>query len=272
MTSQQEDARLWRIEALGGLEMLRAHYVDFSFPPHAHDQFMIAVTEGGIGFPRYRRGGHHVGPGDVMVLNPGEVHGGGPERERFWRYRAFYPPVELMQRVTRELVGDDRGIPQFNEDVVIDPYVAGLLREAHCVLEGTGSTLAAETGLMEALACLVERHAIGQISPHRIGRERRAVRRAKEYLDAFPGENVSLERLADEAGLSVYHLCRVFRQETGFSPHRYQILRRVNLAKDLLAGGVPASQVAVETGFFDQPHLTRHFKRVFGVTPGAYFA
>lgn len=270
--SQPEATRLWRVDALSGLELLRAHYVEFSFPRHTHDEFMIAVTEAGMGRPRYRGAEHCVGPGDVLVLNPGEVHGGGPDGDLFWQYRAFYPPPKLMQRVARELTGADRGIPQFSADIVKDPCVADKLRVTHSVFEKRRSALETEARLIEALACLVERHAVGRLSAHRVGREHRAVKRAKEYLDMLPQENVSLERLAQEAGLSVYYLCRVFRRETGLSPHRYQILRRVNLAKALLAKGTPISQVAVETGFYDQPHLTRHFKRVFGVTPGAYFA
>jgi AraC-like DNA-binding protein len=268
----EKGARLWRVDTLGGLDLLRARYVEFSFLPHAHEEFMIAVTEGGLGRPWFRGIEHRVGPGDVFVLNPGEIHAGGPEGEWFWQYRAFYPPAELMQRVVRDLTGVDHGIPQFNEDTAKDPHVAGMLRDAHSLLEGPGSTLEAEARLIKALAFLVERHAAGKFSPQRVGQEHRAVRRAKEYLYTLPGENVSLERLAHETGLSTYHLCRVFRKETGLSPHGYQMLRRLSFAKDLLAKGVPASQVAVEAGFYDQSHLTRHFKRVFGVTPGAYFA
>ena len=70
---QQDEAHLWRSNALGGLELLRARYVNFSFPPHSHEEYMIAVTEGGVGSPRFIGGEHTVGPGAVIVLNPGEV-------------------------------------------------------------------------------------------------------------------------------------------------------------------------------------------------------
>lgn len=101
-------------------------------------------------------------------------------------------------------------------------------------------------------------------------RDHRAVKLAKEYLDALPAENVSLEQLAQEAGLTPFHLCRVFLRETGLSPHAYQILARVKQAKTLLAQGVPIAQAAVNVGFCDQAHFTHHFKRIFGVTPGRY--
>jgi AraC-like DNA-binding protein len=231
---------------------------------------MIAVTEGGTALPRYRGGAHLVGPSDVLVLNPGEVHGGGPAHGSIWRYRAFYPPIDLMQCAGQDLAGADRGVPQFAEDVVRDPHVAALLRRAHIALEKPSSTLERESRLLEALARLVTRHAVGKPPARRIYREHRAVKMAREYLETLPSENVSLERLAREAGLSPFHLCRVFRQETGLPPHAYQTLVRVRLAKALLAEGIAISQAAVEAGFYDQAHLTRRFKRVFGVTPGRF--
>ena len=270
MSNQCDDARLWQAEAFGGLELLRAHFVGFTFSPHAHEEFMIAVTEGGNGSPRFWGGVQRVGPGDVFVLSPGEVHSGGPAEDSIWRYRAFYPPAALMRRAAQELTGVDRGIPQFAEEVFDDPYVVTMLRQAHIALEEPSSTLERESRLLEALACLVAHRGVGKLPAHRAGLEHRAVKLAKEYLESLPSENVSLEGLAREAGFSPFHLCRVFRRETGLSPHAYQVLVRVKLAKTLLAEGVPISQVAVEAGFFDQAHLTRHFKRVFGVTPGRY--
>jgi AraC-like DNA-binding protein len=269
-SDRQDNAQLWQAAAFGGLELLRASFVQFSFSPHAHEEFMIVVTEGGVALPRFWGAVQRVAAGDVFVLNPGEVHGGGPETGSTWRYRSFYPPAALMQRVAQELAGVDRGIPQFAERFVGDPTTSAMLRRAHLALEEPDSALAHESQLIEALAGLVARHAVGNVAAHRIGREHRAVRLAKEYLETLPGENVSLDTLARTAGIGPYHLCRVFRHGTGLSPHAYQVQVRVRLAKSLLAQGLPISQVAAEAGFTDQAHLTRHFKRTFGVTPGRY--
>ncbi len=270
MPNQRDNAQLWRTDILGGLELLRARYVELSYSPHTHEEFLIAVTEDGAALPRYRKGAHLHSPGDVLVLNPGEVHGGGPAQGAIWQYRAFYAPAALLQRAARELTGVDRGLPQFAEDVVGDPYVAAMLRQAHTALEASSSRLERESCLLEALASLVVRHAVDKSLTHRIGPEHRAVKRVRERLETLPSENVSLESLAREAGLSPFHLCRVFHEEIGLSPHAYQTLLRVRLAKILLAEKVSISQVAVEVGFYDQAHLTRHFKRIFGVTPGRY--
>src|SRR5436309_10987808 len=155
---RQDNARLWRADAFGGLELLRAQFVAFNFSPHAHEEFMIVVTEEGAALPRFWGAVQRVGPGDVFVLSPGEVHGGGPAEESIWCYRSFYPPAALMQRVVQELTGGHRGVPQFPEDVVSDPATAAMLRRAHLALEEQRSALARESCRMEALAGLVARH------------------------------------------------------------------------------------------------------------------
>lgn len=270
MSNQRDDARLWQVEIFGGLEVLRAQLTTFTFSPHAHEEFMLAVSENGYASPRFWGGVQRIGPGDVFVLSPGEVHSGGPAENSIWRYRAFYPPASLMRRAAQELTGRDRGVPHFTRAVFNDPHVVHFLRRAHIALEQPGSALARESRLLEALANLIARHAVGRLAARPIGNEHRAVKLAKDYLDSLPTENVPLKTLARQVDLSPFHLSRVFRRETGLSPHTYQILVRLRLAKTLLAEGAPISQAAVDAGFYDQAHLTRHFKRVFGVTPGRY--
>jgi len=77
-------------------------------------------------------------------------------------------------------------------------------------------------------------------------------------------------RKARVAGLSPCHLNRVFRRALGLPPHAFQTQLRVVRAGALLRRGWPLAAVAAETGFADQSHLTRRFKTVVGVTPGAY--
>jgi hypothetical protein len=103
--NQQDSAHLWYVEAFGGLELFRACFARFTFSPHTHQEFMIAVNESGTALPLFRGGVHQVGPGDLFVLNPEEVHGGGPAEDSVWCYRSFYPPAALMQRVVQELPG-----------------------------------------------------------------------------------------------------------------------------------------------------------------------
>lgn len=99
-----------------------------------------------------------------------------------------------------------------------------------------------------------------------------AVRRARDALASRPGEKLRLDGLAAEVGLDKFTLLRQFRREVGTTPHRYQMLVRIERARVLLARGVRIAEAAIELGFADQAHFARWFKRVVGTTPRAYAA
>lgn len=97
-----------------------------------------------------------------------------------------------------------------------------------------------------------------------------ALERIGSYLDGHLGDSVSLDDLARLASVSRFHFARCFRSSTGESPMAFLRRLRVERAKQLLARGNPICDVAVELGFYDQSHLTRHFTRIVGTSPGRY--
>jgi AraC family transcriptional regulator len=98
----------------------------------------------------------------------------------------------------------------------------------------------------------------------------RAIARAMQYIQAHFAEDVGLTDIANAASVSPYHLARLFKQVTGVTPHQYLIGVRVNNARALLSAGAgrrSLADVAEAVGFADQSHLSRHVKRLLGVTP-----
>lgn len=92
-----------------------------------------------------------------------------------------------------------------------------------------------------------------------------------DFILAHVSENLSLEALAQQVGFSSYHFARVFRETTGTSPHQFVQWQRVERAKQLLREtDVPLAQVALESGFANQSHLTHVFKRFLNLTPRVY--
>ena len=96
------------------------------------------------------------------------------------------------------------------------------------------------------------------------------IRRALAHIERHFTDAIYLQDLAALAGLSVCRFVTVFRREVGLTPHRFICHRRVRHAKSLLRAGLSPAQAALDAGFFDQSHLSRHFKLVCGVTPGRY--
>jgi AraC family transcriptional regulator len=99
----------------------------------------------------------------------------------------------------------------------------------------------------------------------------RRLRRALSYIEDNLGQDISLRDIATVAGLSVSHFTPLFRETVGLPVHQYLIRRRVERAKDLLSQSkMPISQIALETGFAHQSHLSRHMRRLLGVSPKTY--
>lgn len=92
----------------------------------------------------------------------------------------------------------------------------------------------------------------------------------KKYLDENYLEEFILDELALKFDLTVVHLIRVFKKEFGLPIHSYILNKKVHRAKELLSSNMPISQIAQNSGFFDQSHLNRSFKRIFQITPKEY--
>ncbi|MDC7218768.1 MAG: AraC family transcriptional regulator [Spirochaetales bacterium] len=106
--------------------------------------------------------------------------------------------------------------------------------------------------------------------PAKGGLSTRNCRIIREYIHENLDSRLQLNGLSQLAGLSEFHFMRMFKQSFGLTPHEYISRVRVDRAKDLMAGFVPLSQIALETGFSSQAHFTRVFKKYTGRTPGLY--
>lgn len=266
-----EQTKFWRDSSLGDVELLRATYVTHSFSRHTHDCYAIGVIDAGVEEFSYRGMIHRAGANQVVVVHPGEVHTGHAGVPSGWKYRMFYPEVALLQHATQELNQTMTSMPYFPNPVIADSELAEQMRRLHRVLEKGDSRLEQDSRFLWTFAQLIVRHAdcrSGVVASRRTGCL--SLQPILDYLHAHHAEPISLEQLANLANLKPLRFLRLFQREMGLPPHAYLLQVRVERAKQLLAVGVPIAQVAFDTGFSDQSHLHRHFKRWVGITPRQY--
>jgi AraC family transcriptional regulator len=97
------------------------------------------------------------------------------------------------------------------------------------------------------------------------------LRSVVDFIQSHLIEDVSLLTLADQAHVSPFHFARQFRATVGLPPHQFVLRQRVQRSLRLIkAGKLPLAQIAIESGFHDQPHFIRAFRRVLGTTPARY--
>jgi AraC-like DNA-binding protein len=259
----------WRPVGLPELDCLSAHFTTHRYPLHRHDSYVIAVIEAGAEALSARGVRWRAAPGQIVLLNPDELHDGQAAGPAF-RYRVFYPSPGLLRAAATDLSdGADRPAPGFGPVIVDDPALARCLLAAHVASKDEPDALARDSALTSALAALLRRHADPRPLP-RAGAEQRRIARVTAMMRAEPERPFALEDLAAAAGLSRFHFLRVFSKATGQTPHAFLVNQRVNRAQEMLRAGERPAEVAVACGFADQPHLTRLFRRIVGVTPGQY--
>ena len=257
---------LRRFAELCDSEIIHAHFRQRSFAPHTHDSWTIGWVEQGAN--RFRRGRTEwvASPGSVCVVNPGEVHTGGGEAMTYWN---LMPSDALLARVFPHTPTEQLFL---REAVVTDAMAVAAIRRLFAAFAGASDPLAREQAAVEGLAGLFMRCNRIAADDMRHDKVPAAMRIAQEFIEAHLDQSISLATLAGVTGLSLFHFCRVFETAHGMPPAAYVRNRRVHRARQLIEAGATLADAAVRAGFADQPHMTRQFRAVLGVTPAQWRA
>ena len=272
--NRRDDIKLWRDNELhGGMEILRASCYEHSYPPHFHDEFVIAAFARGAQRTRICRQKGIAAAGTVMVIMPGEVHTGeAVQRDEGWDYCAFYPSQSLINDVA-ETVLKGRGDVNFGtEGMRHAPRIAQRMLHAAQVLNASDDPLEKACVMYHILNILIGNYGERTVKGARQDVMRADIRKAIEFLHSSYAQTLTVKEIATVAGLSEFYFMRTFQAMTGLSVHQYLTQIRLVRAKGLLSRGISASQVASDVGFFDQSHLIKHFRAHFGTTPGLFAA
>jgi AraC-like DNA-binding protein len=240
---------------------------------HAHNEYQLGLSLNFPGEYTYRGSTYAVPVGSLSILHPGELHAARDVelRQVSAEFRMLYLSPELMQHTVRDIAGRSESLPFFTTPVLLDARIVTLFLSVHRALTApTTSQLEHESLLLSLLQRLIRHYAHQPMSGRSLTTARPEVLRARDYIHAHAVQSISLQDLAQIAGLSPFHFARAFRQEIGLPPHRYQMQIRIDHARRLLAQGVSIANVATDIGFYDQSHFGWHFKRLVGVTPARY--
>lgn len=248
----------WRPAVPGIAEVFHAHFVDHAYPSHTHDTWtLLIVDDGAITYDLDR---HHHGAlsAQVTLLPPDVAHDGRAATAHGFRKRVLYLEADVLGG---DLIGaavDHPSLP--------DALLRTRVHQLHRALTDPADALEAES----RLALVAERLRTHLGRPVASAPVRGLADDLRDLLDERLPDTLTLAEAADVLGAHPAYLVRSFGKRFGLPPHRYLTGRRVDRARRLLLAGQPAADVAVATGFTDQAHLTRHFKRYLATTPGRF--
>lgn len=243
--------------AVSGVTAVSAHSA-WAFGRHSHDQYGIGLIDAGAQTSHSGRGQVQVQAGDLITVNPNEVHDGLPIAAAPRRWRMLYIDPSVIYSATTAQA-------EFCWPALRQPqHAARFNRLFHAMTAASSAAFAlqCESDLLLLLSALQDRPMV--VDPPA------SVRLALQRLADDPACAVSLAELAALSGISRFHFLRSFAAATGLTPHAYQMQQRLHLARRLIARQTTLAETAAAAGFADQSHLSRLFRRSYGLTPKAY--
>lgn len=251
-----------------GVELHELYGLLQPFPPHFHDHYVVGLITGGrrrilLRFPSGAEGAPglscEVGEGDLVVIRPFEIHACESVGESRMDWKSLRLPLESV----RPVLGGECAIPPILRDEALRESF-----EALCTVIKERENERRQGELLNIfLRALVLKAG-----------KRREIRSAV-IPPPFPDmlrwlaerrERPSLEAAARYFGVDKFFLLRGFSANFGITPYRCWESMRLERALILLRKGCSPVDVAGELGFADQSHLTRAFRKVFGMPPGAF--
>ncbi|WP_378733782.1 AraC family transcriptional regulator [Nocardia brasiliensis] len=256
------------------VEVMRAHFERHVYHPHSHETYSFGLTQFGAQSFDCRGASRVSAAGMVMAFNPDEPHDGHSTTELGFTYSIVHIGTELVTDLLSDQAGRPTGLPLFAEPVLPDPLLSAALNRLCASLIHPAAELAADEALAASVAAMVRRGARRPLVSssatldHSAGAD--IARRVRAVLDDRYLDPLSMDDLVDATGCSRFALYRAFRAKYGMAPSDYQRQLRLRAARRLIAAGRPVAEAATESGFADQAHLTRWFRRSYGITPGLY--
>jgi AraC-like DNA-binding protein len=248
-----------------GVQRADVHLSTRAFEPHRHDTYAIGITTIGVQTFHYRGTRRVCLPGQLHILHPDETHDGAAGTGDGFGYRILYIAPEAVRGAVA-----DRALP-FVADPVQEPTPTA--RAVIALLADIDEPISELSGTEVAVAVADTLLSLsGRPARRRAGIDLRAVELVREYLGAHAREQTPASTLEKIAGADRYTIARHFRWAFGTSPDRYRTLRRLALARAAIESGQSLARAATDAGFADQSHMTRQFKRAYGLTPARWVA
>lgn len=249
------------------LSISSTEYSHYQFPKHFHNHYTIQFINEGIneGFTESRK--YKVGPGGILIINPGELHAGNSYENKKLKFNSLRINEEFISRFCTENEVSKNGDIYFTNEPIYDKRFADVVQKAISSFKGNQS-LNSETCFSELFYELISRFS-NQNTDHHCKTDHPAIELAIRFIHDNYQRDLSLKDIAKSCNLSQYHFIRQFKKQCRISPFQYLRNLRVEKAKSLLSSH-SISQAALEVGFFDHSHFLKNFKKIEGTLPSNF--
>lgn len=257
--------QFWHDPLLPFVESRRCWQSRACYRPHTHPALSIGAVDAGYSLLQVEgQADQQLEAGDVVIIPARCVHACNPASDACWSYQMLYLDADWVAGLQQESRIESRGMQRRPLLHLRDPEYYRRYCDLNALLFGFSPAEVKEEALIDFVGSLLLDH------PAETVEVPSWLPAMADNLDRNCEQDWPIARLATQAGVSRYHLIRMFRQHTGLTPHAYQLDCRINKARLMLREGMPLADLAVQLGFSDQSHFQRTFRERASVTPGDY--
>lgn len=229
-----------------------------------HQDYVIVLVSSGSGIISSRGAEYRAESGSGFLFGPDLLWTARAESDVLCYRMLQITPDNLARSAEQREVANVQ-LASLTGAHVLDSKTREAARRALDAFEAHSSLLHRVAALVELAEMVASACRHGEATD-----DEPRVSRMCSLLREHAFEHLPISQLADIVSMTPYHLIRVFHRATGVPPHCYAMLVRLCRAEGLLRAGIPIADAAVRTGFYDQSHLNRCFRRILGTTPGQY--
>jgi AraC-like DNA-binding protein len=261
-------SEIWHYPDAREVFFAETEYTQHHFPPHFHEHYVFFCVTKGVNEGSFPKKKYAVTPNDFLIIHPGEIHSGNSFSNRLLKYHTFCPTEKFLVTALQSM--ELGALPSFTP-IISD---AGIIIQKFNSLINNSATQAGnfllEQSLTDFLGSLMERTKRDICFPNTKKVFREKINKAKKFIEDNYTNHFSLAELSRHTGLSSYHLLRSFKACIGLTPHGYLNNFRAEMAKRKMSEKISLTRLAHHSGFYDQSHFIRHFKKINGIAPSGF--
>jgi AraC-like DNA-binding protein len=270
MSNKEFELKLWKPIENENVILSKSSFNNFGFDKHIHEEYAIGVVSNGFMDLSFKGTNKSINKKYIMTFNPDTMHSNWSINKNSYTQMAIYFHPTFLAKFLEESFNDKEIF--FKDKLLENESLSNELTSLINDYENNDLlTLEYECRIIELFNKILTTNAdSNQSISSKNSWSSNIIVKAKEYMQDNINENITLDDIAQELKLSKFHFSRIFKEETHFSPHTYLMIKRLEKAKQELQNGISISQVAQLSGFSDQSHLNKRFKKYLGVTPLKY--
>jgi len=263
----KQEQRLVRYDNELKIEAHQFNGIMQEFPNHFHEYYVIGFVESGRRHLTCKNKVYTIDAGDLLLFNPLDNHACRQVDNRTLDWRSININEDIMREAVKQMTGIDY-LPQFTTTAAYHSESLQSLRELHGLIMEQRKDFEKEEIFFFLIEQLIKEYT--EPAGESLSKVSEEIGTACTYMENHFAELITLDDLSELSNLNKYTLLRNFTKQRGVTPYQYLETIRISEAKKLLEKGIGPLNAAMQTGFSDQSHFTKFFKKLIGLTPKQY--